>query len=55
MFVLLTSTRNIKDFAKIVNNFSSYFKYLGTAIFKEHLSVLVSITNNFYCNLPLLF
>ena len=55
MFVLLISTRNTKDIAKIVNNLSSYFKYLGTAIFKEHLSVLVSITNNFHCNLPLLF
>ena len=44
MFLLLTSTRNTKDFAKIVNNLFFYFENLGTAILKEHLSVPVSIT-----------
>ena len=48
----LTSTRNTKDFAKIVNNLSFYFEKLRTAIFKEHLSVPVSITKNFHYNLP---
>ena len=55
MFLLLTSTRNTKDFAKIINNISFYFENLGTAIFKEHVSVPVSITKNFHCNLPFLF
>ena len=55
MFLLLTSTRNNKDCAKIANNLSFYFENLGTAIFKELLSLSVSITKNFYCNLAFLF
>ena len=55
IFLLLTSTRNTKDFAKIVNNLSFYFENLGTAIFKERLSVLFSMTKNFHCNLPFIF
>ena len=47
MFLPLTSVRNTKDFAKIVSNLSFYFENLGTGIFKEHLSVSVSITKNF--------
>ena len=50
--LVLTSTRNTKDFAKIVNDLSFYFEKLGTAILKEHLSVPVSITKNFHSNLP---
>ena len=55
VFLLLTSTRNTKDFAKIVYNLSFYFENLGTGIFNEHLSVPVSITKNFHCNLAFLF
>ena len=55
MFLLLTSTRNTKDFAKIVNNLFFYFENLGASIFKEHLSVPVSITKSFHCNLGFLF
>ena len=55
MFLLLTSTRNTKDFAKIVNNLSFYFENLGTAIFKEHFSVHVFIIKKSHCNLPFLF
>ena len=53
MFLLINITSNTKDFAKILN-LSFYFENLGTAIFKEHLSVLVSLTKNFHCNLPFL-
>ena len=55
MFLTLTSTRNTKDFAKIVKNLSFYFENLGTAIFKEHLSVPVSVTKNFHGNLTVFF
>ena len=44
MFLLLTSTRNTKDLAKIVDNLSFYFGNLGTVIFKEHLSLPLSTT-----------
>ena len=53
--LLLTSTRNTEEFAKIVNNLSFYFENLGTAIFKERFSVPVSITKNFHCKLQFLF
>ena len=55
MFLLLNSTSNTKDFIKIVNNLSFYFGNLGTAIFKEHFSLSLSIGKNFYCNLPFYF
>ena len=44
IFLLLTSTRNTKDLAKIVDNLSFYFGNLGTVIFKEHLSLPLSTT-----------
>ena len=55
MFLLLTSTRNTMDFAKILNNPSFYFENLGTAIFKEHFSVPVFITKKPHCNIPFYF
>ena len=55
MFLLLISTRNTKDFVKLLNNLSCYFGNLGTAIFKEHFSVPLSIRKNFYCNLSFHF
>ena len=55
MFLLLTRIIKTKEFTKIENNISLYFGNLGTAIFKEHFSVPVSITKNFQCNLALLF
>ena len=55
MFLILTSTKNTKNFAKIVNNLSVYFENLGTAILKEHLSVPVSITRTSHYNLPFFF
>ena len=53
MFLLINSTSNTKDFAKVVY-LSFYFENLGRAVFKEHLSVPVSLTKNFHCNLPFL-
>ena len=49
MFSILTNKtqRKNKDFAKIINNLTLYFKHLGTAIFKEHLLVAVSVKKNF--------
>ena len=44
-----------KDFVKIISNLSLYFENLGTAIFKEHLLVAVSIKKNAHCNLTFLF
>ena len=57
MFLLLTNKVQwkAKDFAKIISNLPFYFENWGTAIFKEHLSVAVSIAKNFHCNLPFLF
>ena len=49
MFSILTNKiqRKNKDFAKIINNLTLYFNHLGTAIFKEHLLVAVSVKKNF--------
>ena len=55
MLLLLNSTSNNEDFFKIVNNLSFYFGNLGTAIFKEHFSLPLSIRKNFCRNLPFYF
>ena len=57
MFLLLTNKVQwkAKDFAKIISNLSLYFENWGAAFFKEHLSVAVSTTKNFHCNVPFLF
>ena len=44
-----------KEFAKIISNFSSYFRKLVTAIFKKHPLVAVPVTKKFHYNLPFLF
>ena len=53
--MLLLLTKKVqwkaKDFAKILSNRSFYFENSGTAIFKEHLSVAVSVAKNFHRNL----
>ena len=50
MFLWLTNKEQwkTKDFAKIISNLSLYFENLGTAIFKEHLLVALSVTKNFH-------
>ena len=54
MFLLVTNkAQKTKDFAKIVSNLFLYFENLGTTIFKEHLSVAVSLTKNFHCSLTI--
>ena len=57
MFLLLTNKVQCKtkNFAKILSNLSLYFENLGTAIFKKHLSMAVSVTKNFHFNLLFLF
>ena len=44
-----------KDFAEIISNLSFYFESLGIPVFKKQLSVTVSVTKYFHCNLPFLF
>ena len=59
MFLLLTKVQGkfkiININAKIINNLSFCFENVGTAVFKERLSVPVFIMKNFHCNLLFLF
>ena len=57
MFLLLTNKvqRKTKDFSQIIINLSLHSEDLGITTFKGHLSVAVSVTNNFHCNLQFLF
>lgn len=57
VFLLITNKLHwkTKNFAKIIINLSLYFENLVAAIFREHLSVTVSVMKNFHCNLQFLF
>ena len=55
MLLIKKIQKTFMDFAKNISNISLYLENWGTAIFKEHLSVVISVTKNFDCNLPFLF